>query len=274
MDNNPLRQYFRRPSVYLKLPSGGIGYKEGAIDIPENLEIPIYPMTAIDEITARTPDALFNGIAVAEIIKSCAPSIKDPWAIQSNDLDAILIAIKAASGGEDLSLDSMCPNCGEQSSYGMNLVGMLSTLSSGDYNIPYEIRDLKIKFRPLVYKEMNEASMLQFDLQKMFNQIENTEDVEQKDKLGKEALEKITLLTMELITKSIEYIQTPTVVVSEPEFIVDFLKNCDRNIYNSIRDYNAELKAKAELKPMDLTCPECSHSYQQKYTLDPSDFFG
>ena len=24
---NPLQQYFRRPAVYLKLPSGGLGYE-------------------------------------------------------------------------------------------------------------------------------------------------------------------------------------------------------------------------------------------------------
>ena len=79
MDNNPLKQYFRRPSVYMKLPSNGQGYPEGSLEMPENGELPVYPMTAIDEITARTPDALFNGTAVAELITSCVPNIKDPW---------------------------------------------------------------------------------------------------------------------------------------------------------------------------------------------------
>ena len=39
-----------------------------SIDMPENGELPVYPMTAIDEITVRTPDALFNGTAIAELI--------------------------------------------------------------------------------------------------------------------------------------------------------------------------------------------------------------
>ena len=51
--DNPLRQFFRRPALYLKLPSGGQGYSEGAIDFPDNGELAIYPMTAIDEITSR-----------------------------------------------------------------------------------------------------------------------------------------------------------------------------------------------------------------------------
>ena len=64
MENNPLRQYFRRPAVHVKLPSGGLDYPEGVIDMPPSGELPVYPMTAIDEITARTPDALYNGVAV------------------------------------------------------------------------------------------------------------------------------------------------------------------------------------------------------------------
>jgi hypothetical protein len=97
--NNPLKQYFRRPAIYLKLPSGGALYPPGVIKPTENGELPVYPMTAIDEITTKTPDALFNGVAMVEIIKSCVPDVLDPWSINSIDLDAILLAIKSAAGG-------------------------------------------------------------------------------------------------------------------------------------------------------------------------------
>ena len=73
LDNNPLRQYFRRPAVFLNLPTGGESYTEDVIEFPDNKELPVYPMTAIDEITTKTPDALFNGSAMVEIIKSCIP---------------------------------------------------------------------------------------------------------------------------------------------------------------------------------------------------------
>ena len=77
--NNPLRQYFRQPAIYVRLPSAGQFYPPGALTIPANGEIPVLPMTAIDEITYRTPDALFNGSAVVSVIQSCVPSIKDAW---------------------------------------------------------------------------------------------------------------------------------------------------------------------------------------------------
>jgi hypothetical protein len=122
MSINPLKQYFRRPAVYLQLPSGGKDYSEGVIDFTESGELPVYPMTAIDEITTKTPDALFNGTAMADLINSCVPNIKDPWQISSTDMDAILLAIKAASGSQNLEIDSTCPKCKEVSTY--NLVSI------------------------------------------------------------------------------------------------------------------------------------------------------
>ena len=273
MDNNPLRQYFRRPSVYLKLPSGIESYSEDVINHPVSGELPIYPMTAIDEITARTPDALFNGTAVAELIKSCVPDIKDPWSINSNDLDAILVAIKSASNGDQLEIESICPKCSELSPYGISLVGILTTLKAGDYSKELEFGNLKVKLRPLLYKEMNEASVAQFDLQKVFMAMDSMTD-EEKNKIGGDALERVTLLTMRLLSLSIDYIQTPEVKVEEKDFILDYLKNCERNTYTAIRDYATELKKQSTPQPLTIKCDSCEHEYKQDFSLNPSDFFG
>lgn len=273
LHDNPLKQYFRRPAVYLKLPSGGQSYNPNVVEIPTGGELPVYPMTAIDEITSRTPDALFNGTAVVELIKSCVPNIKDPWALQSTDLDAVLIAIKAASGGNDLELSSVCPSCQTESKYGVNLVNVLATMKSGNYAEELTFNDLVFKFRPLNYKEMNEASLKQFEVQKMFAVIEKMEDNEQKATLTKDALSNITDITMKILSKAIEYIKTPSTLVDNPEYIYDFLKNCDKNTYTEIRDYNAKLKTSTEIKPLDIKCVECSHDYKQPFTLNLSDFF-
>ena len=274
MDNNPLRQYFRRPSVYMKLPSGGLGYPEGAIDVTETGELPVYPMTAIDEITARTPDALFNGTAVVELIRSCIPNIKDPWAVSNVDLDAILVAIKAASSPNgEMDIESACPKCEEVSGYKINLAGLLTGLSSPDFKTPLDLGDLSISFRPLSFREVNEASVQQFELQRIFNQLESAEDDEKKAKIMQEGLQKITSLTMELLSKSIVEIATPTVPVTETAYILDFLQHCDRNLYIQIREYSANIRKDSELKPMQITCIACGHNYDQTITLNPTDFF-
>lgn len=274
MDNNPLRQYFRRPSVYLKLPSAGKHYGEEVIDMPANGELPVFPMTAIDEITARTPDALFNGTTVVELIKSCIPCIKDPWAISSDDLDAILVAIRAASGGDTLDIESSCPSCMETSNYGINLMGLLSTITPGDYSEILEVGNIKVKLKPLTYREMNAGALKQFEMQRYFMEIEAEEDVDKKNKLGVAALEKVTLSTMDLVCQTIEYIEVPNEKVTSQEFINEFIKNCDRNTFIAIRDYNAELKKNTEIKPVKTKCSACEFEYEQPITLNPTDFFG
>ena len=205
IENNPLRQYFRRPAVFVKLPSGGKNYPLGVIDLPESGEVAVFPMTAIDEITTKTPDALFNGTAVVELIKSCIPSIKNPWLINSNDLDAILIAIKSASGGNELEIESQCPSCENISDYTINLIQILGNMKAGDYDKLLPLGELQIKFKPLSYKEMNEASLGQFEVQRSFVEIENEPDQEVKNKKGQEALKKVTELTMKTL-QSYQYL--------------------------------------------------------------------
>ena len=177
--NNPLKQYFRRPAVYLKLPSLGKDYPQGVVNLPESGELPVYPMTAIDEISSKTPDALFNGTAVADLIKSCVPDIIDPWQISNTDMDAILLAIKAASGSQNLEIESKCPKCEDQSTYTLDIAGILTTLQAPDYSKPLEVDELKIKFGPLTYKEMNEAALAQFDVQGIFQNIKTINILEE-----------------------------------------------------------------------------------------------
>ena len=275
MENNPLRQYFRRPSVYLKLPSGGKGYPEDVLDMTPTGELPVFPMTAIDEISARTPDALFNGTTVADLIKSCIPNIKDPWQISSDDMDAILIAIRAASVGDGLEVESSCPSCQEKNNYNVNLMGLLSTIVPGNYDEVLEVGNVKVKLKPLTYKDMNAGALKQFEMQRYFMEIEAEEDMDKKNKMGIEALEKVTLVTMDLISQTVEYVETPDGErVENPEFINEFVRSCDRTTFAAIRDFNAELKKNTEIKPIHTTCPSCDYEYDQPITLNPTDFFG
>ena len=101
MSDNPLAQYFRTPAIHLDLPSKGEGYPDGVLEMPDSGEVPVMPMTAIDEITYKTPDALFNGSSVVDVIQSCIPSIKDAWQMPITDLTAVLTAIRIASFGHN-----------------------------------------------------------------------------------------------------------------------------------------------------------------------------
>jgi len=68
-------------------------------------------------------------------------------------------------------------------------------------------------------------------------------------------------------------IKTPSALVSESEYIIEFMKNCDRSIFNRIQDYVIEHKSEAEMKPLSITCTECQNVYSQTITLDMTNFF-
>jgi hypothetical protein len=273
MSSNPLKQYFRRPALYIKLPSNGQGYAQGDIEMTETGDLPVFPMTAIDEITVRTPDALFNGTAVVELIKSCVPNIKNPWAVSSIDLEALFVAIKSASQGSEIEMESECPACKETGKYGVNLTAMLMGLKSGDYSVELNIDELYFKFRPLTFKEMNDVSMTQFNIQQKLT-ANNNDSAEEAARKNQEAVKTVIELSMELIAGSIEYIKTPVGVVKEKEYFSEYLKNCDKNVFAKIRDYVTELKEKSESPPLPITCVNCQHPYETKFTLNITDFFG
>lgn len=274
MSNNPLKNYFRRPALYLKLPSQGIGYNEGDINMPESGEIPIYPMTAIDEITTRTPDALFNGQAVVEIIRSCAPNITNPWHLLQIDLDPLLLAIKIATNGSTMEIESICINCKESTKYDINLTGMLNEFTPGDYTKLYPVDEyVSIKFKPLNYTKVNETSQKQFDLQRAFAIINRMEEGDDKENKMSELVNEMNVVASTLILDLIEFIKTPENTVLDREFIKEYLENVPKKSYDMIRDHSIELKKSTEAKPLSFTCPQCSHHYEQPFDLNVTDFF-
>ncbi len=274
MSNNPLSQYFRQPSIYVKLPSGGQHYADGAIDMPANGELPVYPMTAIDEITYRTPDALFNGNAVTNVIKSCVPAIRNPWAIPAMDVDSILVAIRIASYGHNMEMSTTCPHCENEADYGLDLRTILEQIKTPDYSKPIIAGDLQIFFKPMTYKHLNDNNQKQFEEQKLLQVLPDS-DMPDTDKMTamSAALVKLTHITIDALSQSVAAVKTPDGLVSEPGFIEEMLKNCDRRLFTQIRDHIINVKSQAEIQPIKLKCSACEKEYQQAVTLDMTSFF-
>lgn len=271
---NPLKQFFRQPSIYLRLPSDGKFWPAGSIDMPANHELPVFPMTAIDEITYRTPDALFNGQAVVNVIQSCVPSIQDAWAIPATDLNSILIAIRIASYGHNMDITSACPACGAESDYVSDLRPTLANLKFPDFDQVNKYGDLEITFHPIDYRNQNAVNQSNFEQQKMIQSIQGSSlSDDQKMAELTLALKKITELTIDALKWSISSIRTPSSLVTEPEYIHEFLTNCDRKMFTSIRDTIIELRQASELPPLQIECSECAHKYTQTLNLDQASFF-
>jgi hypothetical protein len=273
---NPLKQFFRQPAIYLSLPSGGHHWPATALTMPENRELPVYPMTAIDEITYRTPDALFSGQAVINVIHSCLPNIKNAWEVPGIDLNAILIAIRIASYGHEMELATKCPKCETESDFGIDLRMVLDSIREPDYGTPIQHGDLEITLMPVSYRNQNQVGLKQYEQQRNVQQIQSDTSTSDEEKIKRlnEIMHLITEITIETLKYSIASIRTPDALVTEIDFIRDFLVNCDRKLYQEIRDRVIELRTSSDLKPFEVVCPNCSHKHEQTLTLDQAAFFG
>lgn len=271
---NPLKQFFRQPAIHLRLPSQGEFWPDGSLDYPNSKELPVYPMTAIDEITYRTPDALYNGQAVINVIQSCIPGIANAWQMPVVDLNAVLVAIRIASYGHDMEIVSTCPACNTDSEYSLDLRTVLDKLKSGDFDQSITHGDLVITFRPMTYEHQNTSNQNQFEQQKRI-QVVQTSELSDAEKIAElnASLQKITELTVEALKWSIASIRTPHALVTESEFIHEFVNNCDRSLFNTIKNHIIKLRQDSEITPLDIECPNCQNKYQQQLTMDQTSFF-
>lgn len=274
ISNNPLKQFFRQPAIYLTLPSHGSFWPANSLDMPENGEIPVYPMTAIDEITYRTPDALFNGQATVNVIQSCVPAIRDAWAIPAVDLNAVLVAIRIASYGHEMEIATTCPGCGESADYGLDLRSVLDKLKLPNYTQTMTHADLEIMFRPMTYRQQNQTNNRQFEEQRVLQMLPQSEMSEQeKTQQLTQVMKTITEITVDVIKHSIAAVRTPNGMVTDTDHIGEFLVNCDRRLFAAIRDRIIDFKTDSELAPLTVQCASCEHEYQQPLTLDMTSFF-
>jgi hypothetical protein len=274
MSNNPLKQFFRQPAIHVRLPSQGKFYPPGVLEMPPTGELPVYPMTAIDEITYRTPDALFNGQATVSVLQSCVPGIKDIWSTPAMDVDTLLISVRIATYGHDMDFGTKCPKCGHECEHTIDLRSVMDRMSTPDYSQSLNAGDMEIFFRPMTYKNINDNNALQYENQKLLQMLPDSE-VADNDKMAalSSALKRITDITVQALAQSIAVIKTPQALVGEAEYIEELLKNCDRALFNRLRDHIITLKQQSEMQPVTLVCPECQNQYEQTITLDMSSFF-
>jgi len=273
---NPLGKFFRTPAIQLRLPSGGRYWTPGTLDMPQTGEIPVYSMTARDEMIFNNPDALMNGQAVVDVIQSCCPNIKNAWSMPSVDLDAILIAIRIASFGENMEFRTTCPSCSEENSFELDLRPVLDSVKQAPpFEQEYAYQGLTFTFRPQNYTTVNMVNIETFESQRLFSVVNNSElpDEEKLERVN-EIFKKMTDYTVGIIAGAVEKIITPDgQEVTNSQHIDEFLKNCDRKTFDWIQKNIQELGRQQGLDDVNVECPDCNHQYEIPLTFDNSNFF-
>jgi len=273
MSNNPLQAYFRQPAISFELPSHGDFWADGALDAGLQQEIDIYPMTAADEITLRTPDMLMNGTAITKLIESCVPNIKDAGKCPITDLEPLLIAIRIASVSDGLDLSVKCPKCKEEHDYDIDLRSALDSIKPGNWKQPLKVGGLEVYFRPLSFEELNVYNNTVFKSQRLAKQIEMLDDDEQKEALSNGIIKEMNTNKVQMLVQSVKGIVMKDELIDNRDFIAEYLMKCDKKTYDQIKERFEELKGTTKAADTLLKCSACEYEFKIPFTLDYSSFF-
>lgn len=272
---NPLSKHFRQPSVYLKLPSGGKYWLPGTLNLPPNGEIPVLPMNTKDEIVIRTPDALMNGQGVVDVIQSCCPNVTNAWAMPTIDADAILVAIRIATNGNEMNVDSKCVHCEHENRHGIDLNKYLLGIRSPNYNQPYVIDNLTFKFKPTNYMQFTKNSLIEFESQKIVDIALNPDLPEEVKKAQFDVqLQNVITLTHTMIAQNTESITTEDGInVTDYNYILEFYNNVNKNILRKVQEIIIDINSSVKKQSTKVMCEACEKTYEVDVTFDYSNFF-
>jgi hypothetical protein len=277
--SNILEQYYRQPEIYISIPNNGEFYPPGVLELPETGEIPVYAMTAKDDINLRTPDALISGEAIAQLITSCVPSIKDPWQVPASDVDYLLVAIRIASYGGEMELEFNCSECEHEFNYIVGLEPYIHQLSEATFSddnkiIPYG--EIKIHLKPLSYTDLTFIQRRTFEEQRALRAIEGSEDAseEEKTEFYNNILNTMTDININSIASGVKGIELPDgTFINNKEEIIAFVNNASIRLFKKISGVIQSERDKSSLDPLKIECPECNHEFESPLLFDYAHFF-
>lgn len=278
MANNPLAGYYRSPKLYTQIPSRGLFYDKTVVDMDPGSELPVYAMTAKDELIMKNPDALLNGEAVAQVLRSCVPAVKKPRELIGNDVDALLIAIQSATNGDEIDVTGKCPKCKEVVSAVVSIQDILGSMSTLAETSKFTLDSgLTIEVRPFTYESTIKAGITNFKSTRSLQALADIEDEMEQLKAFNANFLEIAALNFDLVVDSVASISGTDAdgepfIVSDRASIRDFLENCDGAIGHKVETEIKELSALGVNKKIMMECEGCQTEFEQEIGFDPVNF--
>ena len=228
----------------------------------------------------KTPDALLNGQATVDIIKSCIPAIKDPWQMPTLDLDAALLAIRIATYGEIMDITATIPNTSEKKEYQIDIRNVLNKLVTASYISEVQMGEMKVYTRPLTYKQFTKTSLQTFEEQRVFAII-NNDNMDDDEKLERfnNSFKKLTDISVNMMNRCVWKIQIGDTEVTNEQHITEFMNNSDKEFYKFITDHLEEQRKSFSIEPLKIVSTEeeiklgAPKEWELPITFDQSNFF-
>jgi len=272
--SSPLKKYQRQPKLYISLPSGGRFYDSVVLHNNTYTDLPVFSMTASDEILFKTPDAMITGNAPTANIKNCCPSILDPWKVVTLDVDYLLMAIRVATYGNSMTVQHRCSKCNTENAYQVDLTKYMEHFGRQEFKDTVMIEDFTVKLRPLTYTKWTEVQKKTIGLQRaLYQQSNSIEDEEQKAQFIDQIVLQINELALSTVFDFVEYIEVGGEKETDKNEIIEFLKTQDVAHFHAIKKVIDDNVDRWQIPSEQVECENCKAQNTLKVSLDASDFF-
>jgi hypothetical protein len=273
---NPLAKYFRMPGVHVSLPTKGAFYPRGMVEFTEANEVPVLPMRAADEILMKSPDALMSGYALEKLIESCVPAIKDPKLVSTPDLDVLLLAIRVASFGNKMGVETTCPKCSTENSFDCELPGIISTMTDVPGEIPVRLTSEIIAYlRPFNLHNATHMSLVAFEQTRKLQGIASTAEESTRIRSINESYDTLTKENVAAAADCVIKVVVPEGTVTDKKSIMEFIIGAPSDYVTKIDEKLREINKLGIDRGIKVACPneECKHEWDTEIQFDPTTFF-
>ena len=271
---NPLIKYFRKPKIYVTLPTGGKFNPELKTTLLD--EVGVSAMSAIDEISLRNPEALLNGEAIKSVIESCVPTVGDPMQLCNIDIEALFLAIQYATYGNDLTHEHTCENCKEIAEYKIDVNEILNRFPSVDYIDPILFEDVNIHIRPPTLENVTRMALIDLEQKKIVQNLQKVDDDTPDMDIASKfytSFKKIATFNVDMLANAISRIESPDAIVTDTMMISEFLQNVPTNVVQELNKAIEKIAVKPEnINKMQFKCGSCDSVDEVYLEINPINF--
>lgn len=269
---NPLLSNVKLPGRTFTLPSGGHLYRDGELTNPDG-EIHIQALSALDEITLKNSDLLFNGDALEQVVRACVPSIKKPSELYGRDVDALMVMLRLVTYGPEFSIKvahdceaSRLPNKDGETTENSrhrehdyivdieSLVMNMKQLDPTDISKQYVTtldNGQVVKVGPVRYKDL--ISLFQYTLAK-------------KDNFTAEDVKESTVKNIAMVVQEVDGI-------SDKALIEEWARYLTTKQNHQIADIVEQTNTWGPDNTVTLKCQDCGEEFKVELPLNPISFF-
>jgi hypothetical protein len=175
-----------------------------------------------------------------------------------------------------MEFTSVCPHCNHKNEHALDLQLLMDKYQNiPKYHRIIKIHDLEICLKAESYKTFNKKAIAMFEEQRTL-QLLNQNNLPEEEKFVrfKELFNNLLSLRVEQVSGNIAYIKLEdNTVVDNEVFINEFFQNCERGIWNTVKDNIEEIARANPANKLELICESCTKEYQTPLAFEMSNFF-